>query len=355
MPDIKAQRRQLVRENLGAIVERVNTYLRGRNLASIEPVLRRLGRNQRLPHWYPQLRGRGTLPNLDGKTVGSVVEMLIVGDIEKRVLSGKTAAQLMINPAKGVDVPDLDLGIKSPSENWCTSEPFSNPYERLLGTEYDIIAVITNYQDAKTKPPLKIQLIHHHYFEGHEIADKGLCNCARRIRDRLLGFGEVPAQKAFKFLAFAVQSDWRCKALLKLMNRIDVPDELPKYLDGLIQEFDQASASRKSPLPPEDKQILEDLHSRKPLDRAIIEAADDWVVGKWREAGRVPNGNEWSRLLRSPLDGKLGVSFALQWRYNFGVFFQAVNDESSPTEPTVTQASIPGDSSRTGRKLPRLG
>ena len=107
MPDIKAQRRQLVRENLDGIVERVNKYLKGKNLRAIEPILARLGRNRALPHWYAQLRDKGTLPNLDGKTVGSIVEMLFVADIESEVLTGKTAIQLGINPAKGVDVPDL--------------------------------------------------------------------------------------------------------------------------------------------------------------------------------------------------------------------------------------------------------
>src|SRR5579862_1779705 len=142
MADIKEQRRQLVRDGLAGIVKRTNDYLNGKSLDSVEPILTRLGRSGQLPHWYPQLRKSGTLPNLDGKTVGSVIEMLVVADIERNVLTGKTVAALSINPAKGVDVPDLDLGIKSPSENWCTSEPFSNAYERLLGTEYDVIAVI---------------------------------------------------------------------------------------------------------------------------------------------------------------------------------------------------------------------
>jgi len=322
MPDSKEQRRQLVRENLDGTVERVNSYLRGRDLQTIEPILGRLGRNRKLPHWYAQLREKGTLPNLDGKTVGSVVEMLFVADIERRVLTGENTTQLTINPAKGVDVPDLDLGIKSPSENWCTSEPFSNPYERLLGSEYDVVAVITNYQEAKEKPPLQIQLIHHHYFEGHEVADKGLCKCAHQIRERVISFGDAPARKAFKFLAFAVQSEWLCKTLLVLMSSLNTPEKLPKLLVQIVGSFENASSRRKSPLPPEEKTALEELLDRRPLDRAIIDAADDWVVGRWREAARLPNDNEWGRLQKSLLDGKLGVSFALQWRYNFGVFFK---------------------------------
>lgn len=333
MPDIKLQRRQAVREGLAGIVERVNQFLLGRHLHGIEPILTRLGRNGQLPYWYPQLRDKGTLPNLDGKTVGSVVEMLFVADIEKNVLKGKLAQPLAINPAKGVDVPDLDLGIKSPSENWCTSEPFSNAFERLLGTEYDVVAVITNYQDAKDNPPLKIQLINHHYFEGHEIADKGLCQRGKKIRERVMQFGDAPARKVFKFLAFAVQSEWLCKRLVELVSNLDTPKALSGILEQAIQKFDRDNASRslrKKPLlPMEEKNFLANLRERQPMDRAVIEAADDWVLGRWQEAARIPNDNEWMRLQRSPLDGKLGVSFALQWRYNFGVFFRGFEEDDA--------------------------
>ena len=219
-------------------------------------------------------------------------------------------------------MPDLDLGIKSPSENWCTSEPFSNADERLLGTEYDIIAVITDYQSRKERPPLRIQLIHHHYFRGHEVADKGLCKCARTIREKLLEFGDVSARKAFRFLAYAVQSEWICKKLLQLMCNIGNPDQLIGVVDKCIADFRKTNEKRKVKLPEEGRELLEALRQRRPLDQAIIDVADDWVVGRWKEAARLPNENEWQRLQRSRLDGKLGVSFALQWRYNFGVFFR---------------------------------
>jgi hypothetical protein len=301
MPDVKKERRTAVRVSLDQIANRVNSYLRGEGLDSIEPILGRIGRNRQIPYWYQRLRQDGTLPNLDGKTIGSVVEMLIVADIERNVLTGQLASELNINPAKGVDVPDLDLGIKSPSENWCTSEPFSNAYERLLGTEFDIIAVITDYQTRK---------------------DKGLCACARTIRPRLLEFGDAPARKAFRFLAYAVQSEWICKKLVGLMCSIAAPHELPHVIDKSLADFDKTNRTRKIRLADEERELLVALSQRAPLDRGIIDVADDWVVEKWKEAARLPNDNEWQRLQASPLDGKLGVSFALQWRYNFGVFFR---------------------------------
>ncbi|MCI0748147.1 MAG: hypothetical protein L0Y58_22300 [Verrucomicrobia subdivision 3 bacterium] len=234
-----------------------------------------------------------------------------------------------------MDLPDLDLGIKSPSENWCTSEPFSNAYERLLGPEYDVLAVITNYQSQKQNPPLRIQLIQHHYFEGHQIADMGLCKHARAIRPTLMSYGEAPAKKAFKFLTYAVQSEWLCARLLDLMSQIDKPDRLPSILDVMIKSIEKTSAKRRMPLPLQDKALLEELGKRKPIDRAIIDAADDWVTAHWREAARVPNENEWVRLQKAPLDGKLGVSFALQWRYNFGVFFNGLLKKQNLKEAGV--------------------
>lgn len=318
---------------MAGIVVRVNQHLQGKELNSIEPILKRLGRGGELPHWYVQLRKKGTLPNLDGKTVGSVIEMLLVADIEKNVLKGKYASRLLISPAKGVDVPDLDLGIKSPSQNWCTSASFLNAYERLLGTAYDALAVITNYQKVKDKPPLKIQLTNHHYFRGHEIADSGLCVRAKRIRKTVLQFDDARAKKVFKFLAFAVQSEWLCKRLLELISNLDTPAELPAILDEAIAKFDTDNATAlkndKPGRPVEDRAVLADVRKSNRFEHAIVEAADNWVVNKWQEAARLPNEDEWVRLQRAPFEGKLGVSFALQWRYNFGVYFNGLDNENT--------------------------
>ena len=88
------------------------------------------------------LLGRGVsffIPNLDGKTIGSVIEMLLVAVLETFTFSGLGVPPLKLNPARGIDLPDLDLGVKSPSENFCTGEPFFSPYERLLGSEHDVL------------------------------------------------------------------------------------------------------------------------------------------------------------------------------------------------------------------------
>ena len=123
--------RETLKNNLASTMSQVNASLNGVQLAELEATLTRLGRGQALPHWYQTLLATGVLPNLDGKTVGSVVEMLFVAVLEKFTLAETGIGQLQINPARGVDLPDLGLGIKSPSTNFCTSEPFFSAYERL--------------------------------------------------------------------------------------------------------------------------------------------------------------------------------------------------------------------------------
>ncbi len=123
----KSELREILRTNLNSAVSGVNSLLQGEDLDRVKPILERLGRNGQLPHWFEQLSESGTLPNLDGKTIGSVIEMLFVSVVEKDVLCKYDTEPLRINPASGVDIPDLDLGVKSPSENFCTSEPFFSP------------------------------------------------------------------------------------------------------------------------------------------------------------------------------------------------------------------------------------
>ena len=134
----KAELRDLLRKRLEETMTELNHALQGLNLERLEPVLLHVGRDQALPHWYQQLYDEQTLPNLDGKTVGSIIEMLFVAVLETVTFRDVEIPQLRLNPARGVDLPDLDLGIKAPSQNYATSEPFFSAYERLLGSEYEV-------------------------------------------------------------------------------------------------------------------------------------------------------------------------------------------------------------------------
>jgi hypothetical protein len=321
----KAELRQIVQSQLDPTISRVNAALRGEELDQLESVLGRLGRGGQLPHWYARLRKNHTLPNLDGKTIASVVEMILVAVLETFTLAGTDAIPLHLTAARGVDLPDLDLSVKSPSENYCTSEPFFSAYERLIGSEYDALVLLTDYQTAKKKPPLRLQIIDHRYLKTSQIADEGLCRIARKHRDWLVRENLAWAQKVIRFLAFVNQSDWRAKYLLRLVEAMPNEKEIRKLLAQARKDFtaqNERRSARGHPLLPEaDLEALSRIETIQPLYLGVIDAADNWVVEVRKDLGRAPNENEWQRFLASPLDGLIGMSFALQWRYNFGKLF----------------------------------
>lgn len=284
-----------------------------------------MGRGGQLPQWYEQLRTQHTLPNLDGKTIGSVIEMLLIAVLEKIIFQGLEIPPLRVNPARGVDFPDLDLGIKSPSENYCTSEPFFSAYERLLGSEYDVLVLLTDYQTAKKKPPLRLQIIKFKYLYKTQLADYRLCQIAKKHREWLVTENESWAKKVFRFLAYVNQSDWRAKQLLRLLDCLQDATSVHRYIQQADKDFQKINEKRiakdAEPIPRSDIESLQKINSIQPFYLGVIDAADNWVIEMQKDLARFPNSNEWSRLLTSPLDGQIGMSPALQWRYNFSRVF----------------------------------
>ena len=252
---------------------------------------------------------------------------------KRRTFCGLGVPPLGVNPARGVDLPDLDLGVKSPSENFCTSEPFFSAYERLLGSEHDVVVLLTDYQTAKENPPLRLQIIGWRYLTGTQIADENLCRIARAHRNWLAAENEARAKKVMRFLAYVNQSDWLGKQLLRLIELLQDEEAIGVAIAKAVPDFERKNRmfSRKGrPLiPDQDLQALQGVLAIRPVRIGVIDAADNWVVQTQKEAGRAPNENEWQRLL----DGQIGMSFALQWRYNFGRLFNAeVGDEGGDGE-----------------------
>ena len=317
----KAELRQILLEDLDDTMAKVNAALRGEGLEQLEPTLTRLGRGGHLPHWYQELRDTHTLPNFDGKTVGSILEMLFVAVLENHTLSSIETPELRVNPARGVDIPALDLGIKSPSTNYATSEPYFSAYERLLGNEYDALIMLTDYQEAKSNPPLRIQVIKWRFLRGTQIADESLCVIAKSVRESLLEENAAWVKKIFRFLAYVNQSDWRARYILKMLPHLHDNDAIVRLISDAENDFQRQNtvrSRRMDELLPEDDLIaIQQIEDIAPLMLGVIDAADSWVNETQQEAGRYPNENEWNRLLSGPLDGKIGMSFALQWRYNF--------------------------------------
>lgn len=322
----KAELRDLLQKRLEETMTELNHALQGLNLERLEPVLLHVGRDQTLPHWYQQLYDEQTLPNLDGKTVGSIIEMLFVAVLETVTFRDVEIPQLRLNPARGVDLPDLDLGIKAPSQNYDTSEPFLSAYERLLGSEYDALIMITDYQKRKLHPPLRLQVIQWHYFLNTELADFALTAIARKQRDWLLTQSEAWTQKIFRFLAYINQSDWRAKHLLRIIDAMQEADRIQRLVLEAKIDFrkknDQRARKDKDAIPEHEIESLLSIAEVQPVTLGIVDAADNWVVENYKDFARLPNENEWGRLLTSPLNGQIGMSFALQWRYNFGRVFR---------------------------------
>lgn len=314
-------------ENIPLILEKLNEVLNGNHLDEISPILSRIDRTGHLPAWFNSLKDHGSLPNLDGKTVGSVIEKLLVCVLEKYVFDSKL--QLSVNPARGVDIPELELGVKSPSTNYCTSEPYFSAYERILGNEYDAIILLTNYQEAKRVTPFSLQIIKIRYLKGSEIADIKLCRLSRMLRERYEN--EVVIKKAIRFLSYVNQSDWEANCILKLIEEVILGNaNLTTLVNRFQRDFNSKNARNEregKPLIPQDSlDRLQEITTFSPVDQGIINAADNWVILTQKDNGRYVNDNEWHRFLMSPLDGKIGMSFALQWRYNFGILF---NHDSS--------------------------
>ncbi|MCC8027631.1 MAG: hypothetical protein LIP16_20295 [Clostridium sp.] len=321
MPTVEEYKQAII-DNLDTVQKHLNEVLKGRQLDRIEPILTRIDASGCLPPWFKVLKKDHCLPNYDGKTIGSVIEKLLVCVLEHYIFnSGLT---LSVNPARGVDIPELKLSVKSPSTNYDTSEPYFSAYERLLGNEYDSIVLLTDYQNAKKSQPLQLQILHTRYLRGSEIADACLCACAKNLR-QLLGDGP-DLKKAVCFLAYINQSDWEANRILKLINTIIIEkNSLNTELIKIQKEFAACNKAKMKKggalIPQEALDRLLSIKTITPVNHAIITVAENWVISALKDNGRYPNENEWNRFLTSPLDGKIGMSFALQWRYNFRSLF----------------------------------
>ncbi len=315
-----------LKANLEKSIRELNLVLSGKNLDVVKPTLQRIGRGGKIPHWFELLKS-GSMPNLDGKTVGSIIEMTYVAVLEKFIFSD-LGIELNINPARGVDIPALDLGIKSPSENYCTSEPFFSAYERVIGNEHDALILLTDYQTAKNNPPVKIQIKKYKFLKGSEIADESICSIAKSVKADFLNRQDLAdSKRVLQFIAYVNQSDWLAKQLLKAVSKINhSDDDIAERIKLSIKKYESDSRKKvreeKEIIPLEYKESLENILSSNTPKQLLIKEVDSWVINVLADSARLPNENEWVRFCDSPLDGKIGMSFALQWRYNFKKIFK---------------------------------
>lgn len=332
MTPTKEQLQERLRLKLDETISLLNQALTGNGIDKLAPILNRIGKGQQIPHWYDQLKKDGTLPNRDGKTVGSVVEMILLAVLETYTFVGMNAPPLKINPARGVDFPDLDLGVKSPSENFCTSEPFYSAYERMLGSDHDLLLLLTDYQETAKNSPLKLKIKDWKYVKKTQIADRNLCRIAKKNREWLIKDNEGRAQRVLRFMAYVNQSDWRAKRILRLIDCMQDEAEIRTSIARSKSEFEKTNKDKvkKAQIPIADTELaaLTAILDMKPLHVGIADAAENWVMSVVKDAARPPSTDEWKRFLVSDLEGVIGMSLALQWRYNFGPLFgKAIAEE----------------------------
>lgn len=320
--------REIIRRNLALVKDRLNFALSGQSLGELEPILRRVDSSDSLPPWFAQLGRYQTLPNLDGKTIGSVIEKLLVCILELHVFKSKI--RLSINPARGVDIPELELGVKSPSENFCTSEPYFSAYERLVGNANDALVLLTDYQSSKKRTSqnhgLRLQIKDIRYLKGSEIADRHLCEIAEFLKGEILGKwkDECMLRRAIHFLAYVNQSDWEASCLIGLLRNVVMGHRLPHDEMACIKKdfFIRNARYERESKPLLDPKALERLARAVSSPSSIIIEAENWVTRNLNENWHSPSATVWNRIKDKPLEGKIGMSFALQWRYNFGPIFK---------------------------------
>ena len=128
------------------------------------------------------------------------------------------------------------------------------------------------------------------------------------------------------------QSDWEANWIIHLFENVLINNQdLHIQLQMAQADFKQRNARNvkegKNLIPKDSLSHLMAIEEFTPMVNGIVDAGDNWVITNEKDNGRYPNDNEWNRMLRSPLNGKIGMSFALQWRYNFGSLFREENTD----------------------------
>ena len=131
-----------------------------------------------------------------------------------------------------------------------------------------------------------------------------------------------------QFLTHLNQSDWRGKNLLLLLDILQesdqrIEEEIRKIFKTYTKLLNSNEETSIELISNNEINCFKTIQSSNNKQDAIINCCNDWVIDNHKDFARMPNDNEWARFLKSPLNGKIGMSFALQWRYNFGSIFRS--------------------------------
>ena len=263
----------LARSRIAAIVRTVNEYLRGDHHEQIRDIISKDGTPT---SWLAYLEHNKRPEKTDGKSLGTMIEKLVKAEISR-----VTRIKITGSSAAGVDIPELALNTKATSDRQPqSSEPFDSPYERVLGAKYDILACVYNgleFLQPDSTAPLRINAAM--YYLKTQVADRELCSTAKILQAEAKEGGINPdlGKRALRAIVYAKKSG---------------PGS------GTYKLLKAALAEHQG------------IRVEAAIDSYEMEMETDGEIG-------LPKPDEWRRFLSSPLDGKISISFALQWRYQY--------------------------------------
>lgn len=253
----------------------------------------------------------------DGKSIGTFIEKLLTV-----LLSIEQGCVFTGCAARGVDLPELNLGIKATSNRQPqSSEAFKNAYERILGIDNALLVFIYNGIEFASGAEENLRCIQYYLLSETNVADKGLCAFARDARDLYLG-KMIDEPKLKSVLRLLVVSDKSKKEFLD-MSRI--VHEMAAIFTGKTNGVKFRHLDAKTD---DVKGYLANPEIQAKLATAVKAYQAQFLSFPFANDGIITDG-QLKAFLAHPLDGKISVSFALQWRFQFPLLNPTGAEESN--------------------------
>ncbi len=241
----------------------------------------------------------------DGKSIGTFIEKLltILLSIEKGCVFTGSAA-------KGVDLPELNLGIKATSDRQPqSSEAFKNAYERIFGIDNALLVFIYNGTAYANDVEENLRCIQHYLLSETNVADKGLCAFARDARE-LYGGNIIGDDLLKSVLRLLVVSD---KSNREFLGMSRIVREMASILSGRTEGVEFRYLDAKAA---DTRRYLTGTKVQKALVDAVRAYQAHFPSFPFANDGLISD-EQFVLFLEHPLDGKISISFALQWRFQF--------------------------------------
>ena len=259
----------------------------------------------------------GELDISDGKSIGTFIEKLLTV-----LLSIKKKCVFSGSAARGVDLPELNLGIKATSDRQPqSSEPFKNAYERIFGIENALLVFIYNGTAYTAEAEANLRCIQHYLLSETNVADKSLCASARSVRD-LYNRKIINEDVLKSVLRLLVLSDKSKKEFLDMCRFVH---EMTSILSGKTKEVDFRFLDPAADNP---TKYLSSTAVREGLDKAIRAYQKQFASFPFANDGLITK-KQLQDFQDHPLDGKISISFALQWRFQFPLLSPNDSEEGS--------------------------